>query len=208
VNSPSFSSVPDGWSQTNQARWDQIFARLMVVEGGYANVAGDRGGETKYGISLRFLKAIGGIDANNDGFADLDLNFDTHLDGHDIQALTPEIAAGLYLAHFYVGPGFWLLPRPFDAVLFDQAVNGGTTAAIKILQRALNDNAPPSAKVDGGLGPSTKAVLIEQIRADKPVLQAVRSQAVARYEAVVAADPRQRKFLDGWTRRARELGRV
>jgi len=205
---PPIVSKPLGWNHDHETRWQLLLRRILIVEGGFVDDPTDRGGTTNYGISLRFLKAVGRIDANHDGFADLDLNFDTVLDGQDIRALTPDIAGDLFLKHFYLGPGFWVLPRPYDAAMFDQAINGGTTAAVKILQRALNQFAPPRLVVDGDLGNHTHATLIEQMRGGKPVLERVRGEAAARYRAIVAADPSQRKYLKGWLRRAQELGRA
>jgi lysozyme family protein len=206
---PTFSvPKPAGWTADNDRRWRQIFARILLTEGHHSKDPSDRGGETQWGCSLRFLKAVGCIDANHDGFADLDLNFDTVIDGHDVRALTPDIAGELYLKHFMIAPGIWSLPRPFDAALFDQAVNGGTTAAIKLLQRALNRQDGPSLKVDGDLGPRTRAQLTESLGRGRPVLAALRTEAAQRYEAIVAADPSQKKYLKGWLRRAQELGRV
>ncbi len=200
--------LPATWTVANDFRWGAVRRRLFVTEGGHVNDPTDRGGETKYGISLRFLKAVGALDANHDGFADLDLNFDTVLDGHDIAALTPEVAGQLYLKHFYVGPGFWNLPQPFDAALFDQAVNGGTTASIKLLQRALNHFSGVRLAVDAKLGPATRTKLSECLRLRRPVLASLRDEAKARYRAIVAADPRQQKYIKGWIRRAQELGNV
>jgi lysozyme family protein len=202
--------VPAGWCPDNDRRWRAVFARILVVEGGHVNDAADRGGETQYGISLRFLKAMGGIDANHDGFADLDLNFDTVLDGHDVRALTPEIAEFLYQGHFYIDPGFWNLPRPFDAVLFDQGVNAGVTGAIKLLQRALNRAAQPgrAMPVDGQLGPRTRGALAQCLSTGRPVLDWYRQAAQARYEAIVAIDTTQRRYLKGWSARVRGLGYV
>lgn len=208
TQTPPIVSKPQGWTASHEVRWQALLRRILVVEGGFVDDPADRGGTTKYGISLRFLKAVGKIDANRDGFADLDLNFDTVIDGQDIRALSPEQAGDLFLKHFYLGPGFWVIPQPFDAALFDQAVNGGTTAAVKILQRALNALGPPTLKVDGALGNLTQAKLVEQMRQGKPVLQFVRMEAAERYRAIVAADASQQRFLRGWLRRAEELGRA
>lgn len=199
---------PAGWYMSQETRWAAVLSHVLGIEGGHSNDATDRGGETNYGISLRFLKAEGRLDLNGDGFADLDLNFDTVLDGHDIRALTPQIAGEIYLRHFYAGPGLWDLPQPFDAAVFDQAVNGGATAGIKLLQRAINASGDPDIAVDGGLGPKTRAALIARLRQGAPVMDALRTQARLRYEAIVRADPSQRKYIKGWTRRALELGRV
>lgn len=200
--------LPPGYSPAHMARWHLVCARILLIEGGHADDRHDRGGETKYGISLRFLKAIGEIDADRDGFADLDLNLDTVLDGQDIRAMTPEIAKAIYAKHFWLAPGFWSLPRPYDLALFDQGVNGGATAAIKLLQRALNTFGKPALTVDGVLGAKTRARLDEALHYDFPVLAAYRKAAEARYRAIGEADPDQARYVPGWVRRARELGRV
>lgn len=200
---------PVGWTAVHEARWAQVFAKIVKVEGGWVDDAADRGGATNYGISLRFAKAVGEVDANRDGFADLDLNFDTVIDGVDIRRLTPQIAEALYLQHFWIGPGFWQLPRPIDAAVFDQAVNGGTTSAVKLLQLAVNRAAPlqtPDVEVDGVLGPATRKATAE--RNPERLLTEYRSAAAQRYQIIVQKDPSQRRFLKGWLRRASELGHV
>lgn len=201
-----FPSKPQGWTSNDQARWNQVFARILRVEGGFVDDAKDRGGATKFGISLRFAKAEGLVDANRDGFKDLDLNLDGVIDGFDIRQLTADIAEALYFQHFWKGPGFWTLPRPIDAALFDQAVNGGTTAAIRLLQRACSRCGVP-LKDDGVLGPKTRAGVAEAIRGGR-LLEVYRTEAANRYAAIARADPTQKRFLNGWLARAKELGRV
>ena len=44
-------------------RFEHAFAELLGIEGGFVDDPVDRGGATKYGISLRFLKAEGAINA-------------------------------------------------------------------------------------------------------------------------------------------------
>lgn len=207
--------LPAEWSAAKQARYDLICKTVLGIEGGHSFGAGDRGGETQYGVSLRFLKATGAIDADHDGFGDLDLNMDHVLDGQDIRLITPAIAHDLFQKHFYVAPGFWRLPRPIDAAMFDQAVNGGTTAAIKILQRALNAVFRTALgleplKIDGGLGPLTRkrAELAHISREDDSLMVEIRAAAKARYLAIIAADPSQAKWKNGWLARAARLGDV
>ncbi|MEW5687215.1 MAG: glycosyl hydrolase 108 family protein [Pseudomonadota bacterium] len=201
---------PAGWSRMNDVRYAAVAKAVLAIEGGHSNDRTDRGGETQYGVSLRFLKAVGGIDADGDGVGDLDLNMDTVLDGRDIRLLTPELATDLFQVHFYIGPGFWTLAPPYDAAMFDQAVNGGTTAAIKILQRALNRRLTIKLRVDGQLGPKTTRAFWNVIGGHQraELLAAIRDEAARRYEAIITADPSQAKYRKGWLRRAQELGRV
>jgi len=192
----------------NDARYRAVLRPLGIIEGGHSNDPTDRGGETNLGMSLRFLVAAGEIDRNHDGFGDLDLNMDHVLDGQDIRLMTPEIRAEVFLEHFYIGPGFWRLAPPFDGAMFDQAVNGGTTAAIKILQRALSRVSGRPLAIDGQLGPKTMGKFHECLPRRSLLLSTIQDEARRRYEAIVAADPSQKKYLNGWRRRARELGHV
>ena len=41
------------------ARFEEAFEDLLGIEGGFVDDPVDRGGTTKYGISLRFLKSEG-----------------------------------------------------------------------------------------------------------------------------------------------------
>lgn len=204
---PQSVARPAGWAAQNDVRWRPVFGRILKVEGGYANDKFDRGGATKYGISLRFLAINGLLDLDKDGYADFDLNRDGRVDAMDVQLLTPANAEAIYLRVFYIESGFWSLPAPFDAALFDFGVNAGTGTAVKALQRALNAfNAPP-VKVDGVLGPNTRGALKERL-AQGPVLARYREQAAAHYRAIIANDNTQKRFEKGWLLRASELGRV
>ena len=155
--------VVRGYSQ----RYDAAFRALIREEGGYVNDPADRGGETKYGISLRFLKAEGALDQDGDGLADFDLDMDGDIDGADIRRLALADVKAIYYRCFWLRLGAEQLVRPIGEMLFDQAVNGGLTAARKLLQRAINNctmstfkRAGPRAllTVDGDIGPRTAAV--------------------------------------------------
>jgi len=197
-------------------RFRRVVEHVLGIEGGHSNDPVDRGGETKFGISLRFLKVEGLIDLDRNGFADFDLDFDGDIDGADIRALTPDQAISLYRRCFWERHAYGQLLRPIDGAMFDQAVNGGAAAAGKILQRALNRvtgevrlNARPLV-LDGVVGDITRQRLrdVARIGGMSPVIEALRDFAEARYRAIVAADPSQKKYLKGWVRRARSLGDV
>lgn len=194
-------------------RYAAAFFHLLKIEGGWVDDPVDRGGATKYGISLRFLVSAGQIDRDGDGFADFDLDFDGDIDGRDIRLLTVENAFFLYHEHFWKPLGCDALPQPIGEMLFDQGVNGGNAAARKLLQRAINAVRPVASAiaVDGVIGPRTIAVMnavINQSADGMDVLAEAYRQAVRnRYHAIVARDPSQRRFLRGWLRRADELGR-
>ena len=135
----------------NSITFDQAIEGLLEREGGYVRDPHDRGGVTKYGISLKFLKD------NN-----IDLTGDGIVDDRDIEALTLEQAKEIYRVHFWN----WLkceeLPSALAIMIFDFGVNAGRYRAARFLQVAVHRlqeaaGHPPEyrIKVDGVIGPKT-----------------------------------------------------
>lgn len=200
---------------TGSKRYLAAFDELLGIEGGFVDDPVDRGGATKYGISLRFLKAEGLIDLDRDGIADYDLDFDGDIDGRDIRELTVEHAFALYHRCFWTALDCESFPQPIGEMLFDQGVNGGNFAAKKLLQQAINYCQSRSGyhlvTVDGKLGLETRRAL-DRILASKrqgmpALVEAFREAVRDRYRAIVRRDPSQQRFLRGWLARAERLGR-
>lgn len=193
-------------------RYARAVRHVLGIEGGWVNDPVDRGGATKYGISLRFLVSEGQIDLDSDGIADFDLDMDGDIDAADIRMLTIGDAIYLYHRCFWQRLDAEAFAAPIGEMMFDQAVNGGLAAARKLLQRALNyliaKTARPPLVVDGQIGAQTLAALgyaIDYYGMERLVL-AYRRVVKDRYRAIVAANPSQKRFLRGWLRRADLLG--
>ena len=108
---------------------DTILDRLIEREGGYNDDPRDPGGETKWGISRRFLIRVG-------------------LPYEDIKNMTKERAKDLYLEHFvHENKLEQFTHSDLLELTLDWIVNGGP--AVKALQRLLN------VEVDGVVGPET-----------------------------------------------------
>ncbi len=209
--------VVPSWSP----RYVAAVAELLDIEGGHVNDPVDRGGETKYGISLRFLAAEGAFDSDGDGRGDFDLDLDGDIDGADIRQLTRADARVLYHRCFWQKLEADRLARPIGEMVFDQAVNGGLTAAKKLLQRAINQclmearkigaPAPNNLRVDGALGAESLAAMGWVLRypgKGMPALvEAYRDAVRERYRQIVGRNPSQQRFLRGWLARAERLGR-
>jgi lysozyme family protein len=204
----------NGYSQ----RYARAVRDVLGIEGGYANDPVDRGGETKYGISLRFLVSEGQIDLDGDGLIDFDLDMDGDIDGADIRALTKGDAIFLYHRCFWTRLDAESFPRPLGEAMFDQGVNGGLHAARKLLQHAINIcyiQNPPNGlarlKPDGAIGPATRAALDSVLQYPglgmPALMSAYRDAAADRYLAIAKRLPAQRRFLKGWLARADHLGR-
>ncbi|WP_052507982.1 glycosyl hydrolase 108 family protein [Sphingomonas hengshuiensis] len=201
------------------ARYLAAYRKVAPIEGGHSNDPDDRGGETNLGVSLRFLRAEGLIDLDGDGIADFDLDMDGDLDGADIRLLKPIDAKMLFQRCFWNRLGCDAYPLGLGEAMFDQAVNGGLGAAKKLLQRAINKctarvahvaGCPAPLKDDGAIGTATRAALDWALKLPSigvpALLAAYRLAADERYRAIAAADPSQRKWLNGWQKRAATLG--
>ena len=112
-----------------------------------------------------------------------------------------------YRAHFW---NQWYEQLASDEVakrVYDMAVNGGSGAAVEILQRAINQIALKMAApgsylliIDGGWGPHTVA----SANALDPagLIPAFCAERVLHYQAIAAANPDKEKYLAIWTARA------
>lgn len=214
---PEDEIIVEGYS----ARYGAAVRHVLQIEGGWVNDPVDRGGATKFGISLRFLASEGAFDSNRDGIADFDLDMDGDIDAADVRALRRGDAVYLYHRCFWLPIEAEGLPAPLGEMMFDQAVNAGKGAARKLLQRSLNScimRAPANQarplllKVDGTAGKATRAVLQWVIR--HPALgidllvDTYRDAVRERYRAIAARFPSQKRFLKGWLNRADRLGRA
>lgn len=207
-------------------RYSVAVRHLLVTEGGakIVNDPVDRGGTTKWGISLRFLVSEGAFDADGDGKLDFDLNMDGDIDGKDIKLLTAGDAIYLYHRCFWDKMDCDAFPQPIGEMLFDQGVNGGRATACKLLQAALNTclsdgrkkfgaaSIPAQLVVDGDLGAKSREalswVLSYPALGMTAIVTGYRSAARQRYRDIVARSPSQKRFLNGWLARADKLGRV
>lgn len=107
--------------------FDEAFERLLGHEGNYVCDPRDPGGETNFGISKRSYPAV------------------------DIKNLTQEGAKAIYLRDFWDPLGQTHPAIKFQ--VFDFAVNGGLSVAVRKLQSAVG------AADDGHWGPASAAKL-------------------------------------------------
>lgn len=173
---------------------DDSFARAVNIvlqhEGGYANEQGDRGGPTRYGISLRFLQSMPDGDIDKDG----------DIDEQDVESLTRDQAIDFYWREFWLKFNYGKLADwKLAAKIFDLSVNMGPSRAHRLLQQALQSLGFKVA-ADGKLGSATFRAANSAPR--DALLSAVRSEAAGYYRLIAHINPDQQKFLEGWLRRA------
>ena len=115
----------------------------------------------------------------------------------NVAALTLEQAYQVYYNHYWVAGKCDLFPFPLSLVHFDACVNHGIGRAAKLLQAAVGVNA------DGVLGPVTFEAVNASFKQD-----VIDNLFVARsnfYNAIVARDASQQKFLKGWMNRVTDV---
>lgn len=169
----------------------QIIDRLIQREGAeYTNDPADRGGPTKYGITLSTLQRT----------------FNPRATAEDVAALTEAQAREIYRLEYVDAPGFgaiMLLTPTVGAELVDSGVLHGPWRAIRWLQVALNALTMRKLTIDGECGPRTVGALSEYLNdrgheGERVLLAALSAEQGHFLLGLPSADPRQRRFAYGW----------
>lgn len=164
---------------------------ILRREGGYVDHPADRGGPTKFGITLKTLSAFRGETVS----------------ASDVQALDEDTAREIYEQNYFYGPKIDQLPELIQPFIFDCAVNHGAVRAIKFVQKVCNQEGYlPVLNEDGKMGAKTKATA--QTAASEmgdAFLRALLDERRRFYRAIVEHDPSQQVFLAGWMNRVKEF---
>lgn len=167
------------------ADFSKFFPILMKHEGGskFTDIAGDKGGATKWGITLdTWIR--NGADKDGDGDIDVqDLKLSTEQDAM-------RIAKKLYWDKVM---GDAIDSQSVAEFILDWAYNSGVGTAIRKVQGAVG------AAVDGSIGPKTVGL----INAQDPhtLFTSLKIEREAFYRSIVQNNPSQAKFLKGWLNR-------
>lgn len=172
---------------------DDIINEVLRREGhgAFTNRAADRGGPTRWGVSLKTLQS-------RKAGATID----------DVRALTEDEARRIYLEDYVQRPGFDRLPEPLRSLLVDFGVTSGPARAIKALQLAVG------AHPDGVIGFDTRTRL--SARDSASVYASVLRQYLGHFVSVALNDDEVEAFrkahpntqlenLRGWWNRAAEF---
>lgn len=168
----------------------EIIEEVIRREGGYVNHPNDKGGPTKYGVTLRTLSAYYGRQATLD----------------DVKNLDREQAEEIFLRRYFVGPRLDTLPSSLHAILVDTSVLFGPRRAVEFAQSICNQAGFGPIDEDGVVGPTTRATIKKAVRAMKEFfVNAIVEERIAYHRARVEAVPSQEVFLKGWINRAEEF---
>jgi lysozyme family protein len=115
----------------------------------------------------------------------------------NITTLDWEAAKRVYYKRYWLQGDCQDMPPRLAALHFDGCVNHGVGRQAKFLQKAVG------AVADGDIGPATLALVNAQ---DEITLcNKVCAQREAFYRSIVANNPSQAKYLNGWLRRVHEM---
>lgn len=116
----------------------------------------------------------------------------------DITGLTWAQAKQRYYEKYWVAGGCHLLQPRIAILHFDGCVNHGVDKASKFLQEVVG-----AVPVDGDVGPGTAKAVSRMNEFDVCRLLCDRREKF--YRNIVATNPSQGKFLNGWLRRINEI---
>lgn len=163
---------------------DDLISRVIEREGSYVDDPADRGGPTKYGITMATLYAWRKAPVS----------------ARDVEQLTADEARRIYRANYFPA-GFERIPEPaLLELVFDYGVNSGVGAAVRSLQTVLQRSGYYDGRIDGDFGPKSAAALakVQNWTALFYAVKCERYELLLRY---VGAAPAQARFAIGWSNR-------
>lgn len=161
---------------------DAILDDVIRREGGFVDHPADRGGPTKYGVTLATLAEHRGGPVT----------------ASDVQNLSVHEAREIYRQHYYLKPGFQdITDQRLLGLVVDTAIHTGPDRAIRWLQAALD------VPVDGKLGPQTIGML--KVREPAAVYAFVLAERLRHLGRIIRKQRSQHVFAEGWLNRVADF---
>ncbi len=175
--------------------FDELFDGVIKHEGFYANVAGDRGGETYMGIARNLHPNWKGwmlIDVYKEAFGEIKRN--TKIENPELT----QMVKGFYKKTFYDSYRIGDIKNgSLQEIIFDWCVNSGHWGS-RGVQRVLNQFFNADLKMDGIIGNQTLSAI--NACDSKTLFDAIKISRI-RYYHTIAKKGENQKFLKGWLRR-------
>jgi lysozyme family protein len=163
----------------NQETIDKTILAIIHTEGGFVNDPADRGGATKYGVTLATLRQVPGYETAT---------------AADVKNLDVSVAKSIYTEK-YAAPYLQLGNETIFKFVVNGAVQHGVAGMNKILQRSLNLIA------DGVLGVKSWARITEWEKDPADLLAIIVAARCEYYAKIIQGDRSQLRFAIGWMRR-------
>lgn len=163
---------------------------ILSKEGGYNNDKDDRGGATKYGITLATWRKVG-YDKNGDGV----------INKEDIKLLTEDDFHRVFKKNYWDAcKADQIKDQSVANLLVDFAYNSGVARVSRFIQRIVGVTA------DGIIGSKTINAINNYQRGQRQLFATLKQRRKKHYDGIVEADPKQKKFYDGWMNRLGDIG--
>lgn len=178
----------------NKDDYEKCVEFVLSHEGGYSDHEHDRGGATKYGISLRFLRN-----------ANINIDDELIINENDILSLSKEKAKSIYKKYWWDKYKYYLIDNiQIAAKLFDFSINMSGKRAHKLIQSAVNKSPGFPLKVDGLFGEKTLKEINDSCGTYGyvPLLVELKKEAISYYTTLVLKNENLKCFLKGWLVRA------
>ncbi len=172
-------------------RFKKGIEEVLIHEGLLNDTKGDNGGITNFGISLVFLKTL--------SLEEGDIDDDNDIDRDDIKKLDLEHAKEIYYDNFWKNYYDTIDSEKLAIKLFDVGVNAGTDRSNKLLQLTLK-SLGSKIEVDGLIGRNTLGEIKKYKETD--ILKSYCKVQADFYNNIVKKNPSQKKFINGWLKRA------
>lgn len=166
-----------------------MIRNALMREGGFVHHPSDRGGPTKYGITLATLEAWRG----------------RKLEAADVAAMPSDEAVAIYKSEYLEKPNFdKIAASDLRELVFDTGINHGRSRASRWLQESVNRCEPDQRLiVDGVIGQKSLAIINRT--SPKRLYVEFLSLRYIGFATFVRDNPEQRVFLVGWINRTNEF---
>lgn len=155
----------------------------------YTNRKSDRGGATKYGITLATWKKVG-----------YDKNGDRAITAEDIKLLTEDDYNRVFKLNYWDACwGDHIKNQSVANLLIDFAYNSGVSRAIRHVQSLVG------AKQDGIMGPATLSAINNFKQGQWVLFDKLKVDRIEYLHEIVKNDPKQDPNLPGWLRRNKHI---
>lgn len=186
--------------------FEKAYQFVIKHEGGLSNHKNDKGGITKYGISLVFLEDFSVRHAEYMRYIDADHN--QIIDARDIVALSDDAAKIVYRKIWETSGLNRVNSKKISVKLFDCFVNMGNSRAIKIMQKTINEIIrSANLSLDGKMGEKTLSFVnsIKTSQLEKTFLLAYQKNLILFYKSLAEKNKLYAVFLNGWVKRAKDM---
>ncbi len=179
--------------------FEELFDGVIKHEGYYANVPGDKGGETYMGVARNLHPDWEGwkiIDAYKQEYGEPKRN--TKIDIPQLTTLVKLFYKTTFYDKYKIG---YIVNGSLQEIIFDWIVNSGYWGSTGV-QKVLNRFFDYDLKLDGLFGKKT----IASINNSEPELlfNAIKAARI-HYYYILAQNGLQKKFLKGWLRRVHSI---